>query len=60
MRNKFECCYRSVGGTFCYLANEDVINDCDDCNKNNDGLYCSWKLGNMEQMCNSCNMKGEC
>ena len=64
MKNNFECRYKSVGGTFCFYYDKDIIddlknNECDNCEINNYCDCCDWKKIMYPENCKSCSIWNE-
>ena len=54
MKEGFECCYMSVGGTYCFYFDKEIVDDlgneeCDVCDMNQSCEYCYWKLTNQRK-----------
>ena len=59
MECNFECCYMSVGGTYCFHNDSNIIddlgnNECNDCDMNLSCNYCSWNLSEEKKFCVDC------
>lgn len=59
MNSNFECCFMSVGGTFCFHHDSEIgLNgiECNSCEMNKNCEYCDWKISHPEN-CKNCTVK---
>ena len=58
MGTNFDCCYSSVGNTFCYYHEkecDDLENDmCQGCKFNNSCFNCTYELSGRRELCEGC------
>ena len=59
MEDNFECRYVSIGGTYCFHYDEEIVddlgnNECNDCDMNKSCKYCHWGLAKMQDICKDC------
>ena len=59
MDSNFSCIYESVGGTYCYHYEKDIIddlgnNECESCEMNNVCEYCDCRVLHLIKECTKC------